>query len=128
MLRPGDLTPHFHVTDVHGALVTYSEFWQRKVLVLIVLPSAEADGSVSTYLSQLNPHIPTLTAHGAACVVTRDLVDGLPSPGVVIADRWGEIVHIAGGNSSQDLPPPGELVEWASYVQRQCPECEGESR
>ena len=61
-------------------------------------------------------------------MITRDTVSGIPSPAVIVADRWGEIVHIAAGSQAGELPQAHELVEWVTYVQHQCPECEGEAR
>jgi hypothetical protein len=46
----------------------------------------------------------------------------------VVADRWGEIVHIAAPSGIAGLPDPGELLEWLDYVEHRCPECEGETR
>jgi len=46
-------------------------------------------------------------------------------PRVVIADRWGEIVHIASpphGQASQ-LPNVDEVLSWIRFVRIQCPEC-----
>jgi hypothetical protein len=48
-------------------------------------------------------------------------------PATAFADRWGEIVFIAGGTAAADLPRPHEVTEWVEYVQHQCPECEGEA-
>jgi hypothetical protein len=45
-----------------------------------------------------------------------------------VADRWGEIVYIAGGVQVAELPSPHELADWVSYVQHRCPECEGEAK
>jgi hypothetical protein len=50
------------------------------------------------------------------------------SPGVLLADRWGEIVHLTAASESARSPAPGELIEWLEYIQNRCPECEGEAR
>jgi hypothetical protein len=58
-------------------------------------------------------------------VVTSDGVRGFVAPGVVIADRWGEILHAAsppGGDLTQ-LPTVSELLSWVRFAQIQCPEC-----
>jgi hypothetical protein len=81
-----------------------------------------------TLPSQLISHMPEFSQHDTACVITRDHVPEIPSPGVVVADRWGEIVHIAAGADVDGLPLPRELLEWTGYVQHQCPECEGEAK
>ena len=71
--------------------------------------------------------ISELTGDDNAFVITRDRVSGLPSPGVVVADRWGEIQYVADAAGVDDLPSPQELIEWLQYVQSQCPECQGEA-
>jgi hypothetical protein len=35
------------------------------------------------------------------------------------------VVHVASG---PDLPSVSDLIAWVEYVQRRCPECEGESK
>jgi hypothetical protein len=61
-------------------------------------------------------------------IVTRDAVEGLPCPGVVVADQWGEIAHVVRSLQVEDLPAPDELIEWVRYLQYRCPECEGEAK
>jgi hypothetical protein len=123
-LKPGDLLPHFIVTDLDGRKVDYSSsIWQRKQLVLVMLPD---DGPSShSYAQQL---IGRAHDDETAWLVTRDRIAGLPTPGAIVADRWGEVIHVAYAPGAADLPPPDELVEWADYVQHRCPECEGEAR
>jgi hypothetical protein len=127
MLAPGDMVPHFQVTNSDGAVVAYSSIWQRRNLVLVTL-SATASQQSCDYVSQLADYMPEFRKHDAACVVTRDHVPGCPTPGVVIADRWGEIVQVAAAPDIADLRGPRELLEWIEYLQNQCPECQGEAR
>jgi hypothetical protein len=126
MLRPGDLIPHFDVTNLQGETVAYSTIWQRRNLVLVTLPASDADGTFRRYASQIAAEVRALVKHDTECVITRDSVIGIPCPGVVIADRWGEIAHVASGSLVADLPHHQELVDWVTYVQHQCPECQGE--
>jgi hypothetical protein len=127
MLKTGDLVPHFAVTTVGGERFDYSDIWQRKNLLLVSLSHAESAGNAD-YVSQLTEQMLDLTADDTACVVTRDSISGLPTPGVVVADRWGEIHHVAHAARIEDLTRPAELVEWCRFVQSQCPECEGEAK
>ena len=127
MLQTGDLVPHFTVTTSSGENFDYSDIWQRKNLVLVLLPHAESPSSTK-FVNQLTAQMSDLTGDDGACVITRDRVSGVPSPGIVVADRWGEIHHLAGGKTVDDLPRPDDLIEWLRYVQHQCPECEGEAR
>jgi hypothetical protein len=65
-----------------------------------------------------------LTAAGAALVIASEPVAGVPAPSVVIADSWGEIVHVVRAEVfAAAKPNPGELLEWVSFVRMQCPEC-----
>ena len=127
MLQRGDSVPHFNVRNVDNEPASYSTIWQRRNLVLVTL--AQVSGfSCTHYVSGLTALIPALGAQNAECVITRDSVPGLSSPGVLVADRWGEIVYITAMPDIADLPPPEELLDWVSYVQTQCPECEGEAK
>lgn len=118
--------PHFRIRDLDHRYVAYPEIWQRKNLLLILLPHA-ASKEDEEYAAALRSHMPALTAHDTVCVMSRDAVEGLPRPGVVVADRWGEI-HYAAGGRVDDLPAPSEIIEWLRYVQVQCPECQGEAK
>jgi hypothetical protein len=127
LLSVGDLVPHFRVTDLQGHVVEYAKrAWQRRNLLLLRLPvasSAEID-----YLEALDGYAGALRGTNTDAIVTRDPVPGMPGCGIVVADRWGEILAIHHGDHVAMLPSPAELVQWADFVQRQCPECQGEAR
>ena len=83
MLQTGDLVPHFTVTTFSGESFDYSDIWQRKNLVLVLLP---AESAASTkFIDQLTAKMSELTGDDSACVITRDRVSGVPSPGIVVA-------------------------------------------
>ena len=121
-----DQVPHFDIIDVDGRRVAYGDLWQRRHLLLILLPD-DPDGDVD-YRAALAAHMTELAAHETAVVITRNAVAGAPRPGVVVADRWGEIQWVAAAGGAAELPPPPAIVEWLRYVQMQCPECQGETR
>lgn len=125
-LKPGDLIPHFSVTDLDGRQVDYSSIWQRKQLVLVML--SDSGPSSHSYAEQLMARGREAHDDNTAWLVTGERIAGLPNPGAIVADRWGELMHVAQGTALADLPRPDELVEWADYVQHRCPECEGEAR
>jgi hypothetical protein len=50
------------------------------------------------------------------------------SPRSVIADQWGEIVHLVAAIDVDHMPTPRELLERVEYVASRCPECEGEAK
>lgn len=126
MLQRHDLVPHFEVTDLGGSRVAYSSIWQRKRLVLAILP--DWDATSRHYADRLMASFRELNDDGTECIVTRDAVEGLPIPVVVIADQWGEIAHLVHSLHVADLPPPSELIDWVRHVQHRCPECEGEAK
>lgn len=124
MLRRGDQVPHFDVKTVDGARVSYaSDIWQRRHLVLVVLPDgAPAPGDA------LAPSLQEDGADDVEVVVTRDRVGGVAAPGVLVADRWGEIVFATASEGVPGLPDASDIAEWVGYVRMKCPECEGEAR
>jgi hypothetical protein len=113
------------VRTVEGTVFSYDTIWQRKNLVLVSLPDSTAN---ATYAAELLARAPEFHARHSALVVTYDRVSGLPAPGVLIADRWGEVVHVAAVSDTGTLPGADDLLEWVDYVERRCPECEGEAR
>jgi peroxiredoxin len=126
MLQPHDLLPHFEVADLGGERVSYSSIWQRKNLVLAMLP--DSDPPSRNYADRLMAKVRGLSDDDTECIVTRDPIEGLPRPGVVVADQWGEIAHVVQSSHVEDLPPADELIEWVRYLQYRCPECEGEAK
>jgi hypothetical protein len=127
MLQARQQIPHFTIRDRDGSTVDYGRIWQHQNLLLVLLDSRRPD-TAATYVEHLQAHPADLTAHDTACVVTGEAVPGAPLPGVIIADRWGEIWHVHRADSNADLPRAEALVEWLRYVQMQCPECQGETR
>jgi hypothetical protein len=126
MLHTGDLLPHFELTDLYGCRVDYSSIWQRKNLVLVML--SDTDPSSRSYADQLMARGRDSKKNDTEWVVTCDRIAGMPNPGAVVADRWGELMHVAHAPDVAHLPVPDELVEWVDYVRHRCPECEGEAR
>lgn len=125
MLDRGDAVPDFEVRTLGGDVFSYSTIWQRKNLVLVTLSPNASDGS---YVSELSILSSEFNHRECVCVITRDGVAGLPAPGALVADRWGEIVHVVVASDITDLPTPAELLEWVEYLEIRCPECEGEAR
>ncbi|MCC7418537.1 MAG: hypothetical protein IT176_15485 [Acidobacteria bacterium] len=124
-LRRGDEVPHLEVQTIDGGLFRYAAIWQRRNLVLLALPQADGD---EDYVGNVRARAHDFDAHNSACVITRQPVPGLPAPGALVADRWGEIVYVATSPQVAGLPPPQALLDWAEHLEHRCPECEGESR
>jgi hypothetical protein len=129
MLKPHDHVPHFAVTDIDGAAVTYRAIWQHSHLVLVCLGNDTArEDRDRERLQAYIRSIRALAAGDVACIITRDPVPALPAPGAIVADRWGEIAYVVRAAHVRSLPAPDELAEWIGYLRIQCPECEGEAR
>ena len=125
MLERGDTVPHFEVRTLSGEVFRYATIWQRRNLLLLIVPDPAAGESYRTALSAPGGGV---REPDIECVITRDDLPGLHGPAALIADKWGEIVHVASTSKVEDLPPPAELLDWLDYVERRCPECEGEAR
>jgi hypothetical protein len=126
MLQRGEQVPHFAVTTVDGRPVAYRDIWQRQNLLLVTAGADEPAGP-GTWVARLASQAPAVASHDAVLVITRDLIPGIALPAVVVADRWGEIQTVLPRRVSEG-PALGEILDWMSYVQSRCPECEGEAR
>jgi peroxiredoxin len=127
MLQRGDSVPHFDVNTNEDRRISYATIWQHRNLVLIVFPDVTC-AACDAYIAQLTAQIAAFAGQNSELVITRDPMPGIPSPSAVVADKWGEIVYVATASDVADLPSVQELVDWVSYLQTQCPECEGEAR
>ncbi len=128
MLQRRDAMPHFDLMTLGGERFRYASIWQRRNLVLVVVPAGESAAAPRPYVAALLARTSEFTSRDAECVVTADAVPGVQSPAVVIADKWGEIDHVATAAQVEDLPSPDELLDWIDYLDRRCPECEGEAK
>ncbi len=48
---------------------------------------------------------------------------GLASPSLVIADRWGEIWAAWLGGTTHQFPSEQDILQWLVFIEAQCPEC-----
>jgi hypothetical protein len=128
MLGKGDLFPHVVVRRLDGREFSYSDVWQRRSLLLISLSAGTSSPDESEYLARLSASREAFDEYGAEVIATRDPVPGVPSPSMLVADRWGEIVAVEHADRASELPPVEELVDWVRFVAQACPECEGETR
>jgi hypothetical protein len=110
MLQRRDLVPHFAVMKLDGSHASYHEIWQRKNLLLVLLP-VEESAERADYVSQLEGRAQDFTVHETECVITADAVLDLPRPGVLIADRWGETLRWL-LSAERHFSIRGGCVEW----------------
>lgn len=119
--RLGDI-PHFDVTTIDGRRIRYGEIWQRRNLLLVLVHPRDRTPAAE-YAAGIEAHRTQLEEAEATVVVTADAVPGLTAPRVVVADRWGEILHTECAEDMSRFPSVEELVSWARFVRMQCPEC-----
>jgi peroxiredoxin len=124
-LQVGDTVPHFVVRGFDGSVVHYSNIWQHRNLVLVALPRSD---DADQYRTDLTARASAFDEQQGTCVITREAIRGLPAPGLLVADRWGEIVHIVISPEITGLPSVDQLLQWLEAIEYRCPECEGESR
>ena len=125
ILKRGDHLPHFEVRTVQGGVFRYSTIWQNKNLLLVLLPKESSDAG---YVSHLRAYDAEFGDLDTQCVIARDEVAGVRAPAVLLADRWGEVIHITAASESAQSPAADDLLPWLQYIQNRCPECEGEAK
>jgi hypothetical protein len=125
-IRVHDLMPMFSASSADGTVIRYSDIWQRKNLLLVSL--VNDDATAAAYVKSLSVLEPNLAAHDTALIVTMTRIEGIPAPGIVVSDRWGEIYYVQAADRASGLLAPDELMEWLRYVRNECPECQGETR
>ena len=129
VLRPRDGMPHFEVTTINGQRVRYADLWQHWNLVFVSVDSRD-----DPYGRSLAAHTDDFAASETALGVSAQPITGVPTPGVVIADQWGEIAHVFDSHhpdearsldrrGSTPLPSKRELLDWVNFVRMRCPEC-----
>lgn len=118
---PLGYVPHFEVTTLGGQRVRYREIWQRRALVLVVV-NANERAAAAHYASLLKARQDEFDEAEATVVMTADAVPGMSPRGVVIADRWGEILY-SGSPPAGEFPSVDELLSWVRFARIQCPEC-----
>jgi hypothetical protein len=117
MFEPRPRITHFVVRTVDGGEVDYRNIWQRAQLLLILLDESAASTRLAAVGAALAAREADLAAVEARLVVTRDVVAGTPRPGVVVADRYGEIAASLDASVETDAD---DLIDWLRVVQSRC--------
>ena len=117
MFEPRARMPHFVVTSVDGAVAEYRAIWQNANLVLVCLDESAASQPLEIIAAELAGRSSEFAALQSRLVVTRDAIATVPRPGVVIADRWGEIHATLNAAAVTDA---NDLVEWLRFIERRC--------
>lgn len=117
MFEPRLRVPHFVVTSVDGDVVDYRAIWQNANLLLVCLDESEASQPLAVIAAELAGRSSEFAALQSRLVVTRDAIPTVSHPGVVIADRWGEIHATLDSAAVTDA---NDLVEWLRFIERRC--------
>lgn len=125
-LDRGQLMPMFTTHDeVTGGVVHYQDVWQRRNLVLAVIPPGGHERE--RYARELLSARAAVEADEGVLVISAGIA-GLPGLAAVVADRWGEVYFVSQPARLPDLPHSDELLDWLRFVRNECPECQGEVR
>lgn len=117
MYAPRDKVAHFVVRARGGATVDYRTIWQTQQLLLICLDDSPASAVLTSIAIELARRHAEINTAQSQLVVTYDEVPGAPRPGVLVADRWGDIyasIDDASATSADDL------IDWLRFMQRKC--------
>ncbi|MCC7042860.1 MAG: hypothetical protein IT183_03300 [Acidobacteria bacterium] len=117
MFEPRARVPHCRVRSVDGTEVDYRSIWQTRNLLLVCLDQTDGSRPFTTVANELAVRQRELDTLESRLVVTRDVVVGVPRPGVVVADRWGDIYATIDTSSLKDAD---DLLEWVGFVQKKC--------
>lgn len=123
MWSEGDRLPNVEAHTLDGRAVHTGEFGQRQAVALIVIGPREAAVSPwRNWLDDLGALRPEFASLETVVAVSHDLVEGCEFPTALVADRWGEIMHlrrlVVAGDRVE--PSPADIVEWARNVHYRC--------
>ncbi len=90
---------------------------QEETAVLAIGPDEPAENWLQA--ARLGHPFPFLSDPAGGVIAQQ----GLPSPSLIIADRWGEIWAAWLGGTSHQLPSEQDILQWLSFIEAQCPEC-----
>ena len=101
----------------------YEEYRQLNAEILVII------GSDLEQLSELQNELKLpfpLLSDSDAVVLDSYAEEGTgarPEFGVLITDRWGALFSQTISSEMKNLPAEGDIREWLSFIEIQCPEC-----
>ena len=91
--------PHFDVATVDGRRVRYADLWQHRHLIGVSVGAAPHPG-----LMRLGRNLLARASEfekvDASLVISAETIAGLPSPGVIVADRCPILMSCSNGSTS----------------------------
>lgn len=101
----------------------YSRFQEEQTQVLTILQCAREKAVMIKQQAKLP--FPVLVDEDGGIHRSAGAVDGQgqPSTAIYVTDRFGEVFAVYRGADGQVMPTGGDIVEWLSFINSQCPEC-----
>lgn len=143
----------FSLRAADGKELSVSDYRGRRNLVLLLAGGAESAGALLEQAGQQHPRLQEEDARLLAVMqadaesvgklaqglpfpvlvdkdgrIHRQLgaaqADGKPASAVYITDGYGEVFGAYRTARGQAMPTANEILDWLSFINRQCPECE----
>jgi len=92
-------------------------YHQQETVVLAIGPDQLAESQ--QLAAQLDHPFPLLSDPAEGIIAQQ----GLDTPSLVIADRWGEIWKAWVGSADHRLPSAQDILQWLVFIESQCEEC-----
>src|SRR6266516_7099392 len=92
-------------------------FLQQETVVLAIGPDQLAENQ--QLAAQLGHPFPLLSDPAGRIIAQQ----GLQTPSLIIADRWGEIWAAWVGGADHRMPSAQDILQWLVFIEAQCPEC-----
>ena len=92
-------------------------YHQQETVVLAIGPDQLAESQ--QLAAQLDHPFPLLSDPAEGIIAQQ----GLDTPSLVIADRWGEIWKAWIGDADHQLPSAQDMLQWLVFIESQCEEC-----
>ena len=101
----------------------YEEYRQLNAEILIIL-SGDLE-QLSKLQNELKLPFPLLCDSDAVVLdsYAEKGTSARPEFGVLITDRWGALFSKTISSEMKNLPAEGEIRDWLSFIEIQCPEC-----
>jgi len=101
----------------------YVRFREEQTQVLAILQCSR--GKADMIRRQANLPFPVLVDEDGRIHRSAGAVDyqGHPVTATYVTDRFGEVFAVYRASEGQAMPSGGEIVEWLSFINSQCPEC-----
>ena len=117
----GDNKPDLRI--LAGIATDYDRFLDEQALVFVIMQCTQ--GKAVRIKEQENLPFPLLLDEDGRIHRIAGAADnyGRPATAIYITDRFGEVFAVYRAAEGQAMPSAGEIVEWLTFINSQCPEC-----